>query len=267
MSDGCSVGTNDGINDGCSVGASDGVNDGCSVGTSDGINDGCSDGASDGASDGINEGCRVGTRVGTRVGARVGASDGMSDGCSVGTNDGMSDGVNEGCGDGASDGINDGCRIGTRVGANVGASDGIDDGTSVGSGVGMQVYIVGSVSQQGVPRSLSSVIAQLSTLLLSDSCATSVGTSPQSLLYPSSKAYLRILILASCVGMCPVSKFCFSSKPKVLPPELSPTIAVNLPYSEGIVETSLLPSKSKRFDIWVSCPSSVGSAPSRSLLW
>ena len=68
-----------------------------------------------------------------------------------------------------------------EVGAGMGRSDGTPVGSSVGTDVGTQVYIDGSVSQHGVPRSLSVAMLQPVTPE-SESAATSVGMSPQRLL-------------------------------------------------------------------------------------
>lgn len=92
-------------------------------------------------------------------------------------------GIDDGCDVGDPDGTNDGSNVGNPVGICDGRSDGPPVGSSVGTDVGTQVYIDGSVSQHGVPRSLSVAMLQPVTPE-SESAATSVGMSPQSLFDP-----------------------------------------------------------------------------------
>ena len=112
-------------------------------------------------------------------------------------------GIDDGCDVGDPDGTNDGSNVGNPVGICDGRSDGTPVGSSVGTDVGTQVYIDGSVSQHGVPRSLSVAMLQPVTPE-SESAATSVGMSPQRLLLYSLKLCVMPVNPPSWVGTDPV---------------------------------------------------------------
>ena len=112
-------------------------------------------------------------------------------------------GIDDGCDVGAKDGTNDGSNVGNPVGICDGRSDGTPVGSSVGTDVGTQVYIDGSVSQHGVPRSLSVAMLQPVTPE-SESAATSVGISPQRALLYRVNPRVIASMLPNCVGITPV---------------------------------------------------------------
>ena len=137
---------------------------------------------------GVIVGLDVGAPVGEGVGSVVGSGDGGDDGPAVGG------------------GVGRVVGSGVIVGAGVGTAVGVDVGTAVGTADGAHGCVSGSVTQQGVPRSVLVVTCQ-SVVTLLERAWTSVGTSEHSWFELRRKLEVILSSWPSWVGMLDESEF------------------------------------------------------------